>query len=336
MTVRARLLIFAAVVVFAVSGAGWYVFGVKRGQAANHAVASSSGELAALAAGPHLVFRSTAPGAGYGQVALVPIAAADGPRSFTPAACDRVYAVRGTAVCLVALRGLATTYEAQTLGPQWTPTRTEPLPGLPSRARISRAGTLTSTTTFVYGDSYNAPGQFSTRTLVSRTGGGGEPTDLEKFDLIVDGKPVTSTDRNLWGVTFVDDDRFYATAASGKKTWLVQGTLSGRKLTALRTDVECPSLSPDGTRIAFKKRGDLPPGHWRLTVLNLATGAETALAETRSVDDQAEWRDDATVLYGLPRSGEGTASSDVWAVPADGSGSPRVLVPNAWSPAVVR
>jgi hypothetical protein len=60
------------------------------------------------------------------------------------------------------------------------------------------------------------------------------------------------------------------------------------------------------------------------------------LAETRSVDDQAEWLDDSTVLYGLPRTGQsGAATADIWAVRADGSGAPTVLVADAWSPAVV-
>jgi hypothetical protein len=335
---RLRLAIFAAIVLVAAGGALFYVLKVRQDQAraAQQAPAVPvQDDPVAVAAEPHLVFRSTAPGNGYGRVAVAPLDAPDGPRAFTPASCERVYAVRGTALCLVAMRGLATTFELQVLGPQWTSTTTQPLPGLPSRARLSRDGTLTATTTFVYGDSYNSPGQFSTRTLVGATGAT-EPADIEKFDLLVDGKVVTAADKNLWGVTFSDDDRFYATAASGKKTWLVQGSLSARKLTALRQDAECPSLSPDRTRVAFKKRGDLPPGRWRLSVLDLATGRVTELAETRSVDDQAEWLDDRTVIYGLPRQADGSASSDVWAVPADGTGAPRILVPDAWSPAVIR
>jgi hypothetical protein len=66
-------------------------------------------------------------------------------------------------------------------------------------------------------------------------------------------------------------------------------------------------------------------------VLDLASGKETALAETRSVDDQALWRDDSTLLYALPRADSG---SDVWSVPADGTGTPALLVPYAASPAV--
>jgi hypothetical protein len=337
MTLRLRIGIFVAVVLVAVAGALVYVLRFKHEKdtaAAQAPAAPVRDDLTAVVAGPHLVFRNTAQGNGYGRIAAVPLSAASGPRAITPAACDRVYAVKGTAVCLVALRGLATTYQVKTLGPQWNVTNERPLPGLPSRARLSRDGALTATTTFVYGDSYNNPGQFSTRTLIGPTGGA-DATDVEKFDLYVDGKLVTAADKNLWGVTFVDGDRFYATASSAKKTWLVQGSLSGRRVTALRTDVECPSLSPDGTRIAFKKHGDLPNGKWRLSVLDLTTMRETALAETHSVDDQAEWLDDQTVIYGLPRDSDGIASSDIWAVPADGTGAPRLLVADAWSPAVV-
>jgi Tol biopolymer transport system component len=208
------------------------------------------------------------------------------------------------------------------------------LPGLPSRARISPDGSRLATTTFVFGDSYTNPGQFSTRTIVSNIAGGGE-LDLEQFAVVVDGKPLTAADKNIWGVTFADDDTFYATAAAGKKTWLVQGSLSARRMVALRGDVECPSLSPDGTRIAFKKHGSLPNGQWRLAVYNLATHTETMIAEKRSVDDQVEWLDNQRILYGLPRGGT-SISSDVWVANADGTGASSVFVADAWSPAVVR
>lgn len=338
MSFKLRIGIFVAVVLLAVAGTVVYVLRFKHDKdraAAQAPAAAVRDDLTAVLAGPYLVFRNTAQGGdGYGRVAAVPLSAPGGPRALTPVSCDRVYAARGTAVCMVALRGLATTYQIKTLGPQWNVTSERPLPGLPSRTRLSRDGTLTATTTFVFGDSYNNPGQFSTRTLIGPTGAS-TATDIEKFDLVVDGKAVTAADKNLWGVTFVDDDQFYATAASGKTTWLVKGSLSGQRLIALRTDVECPSLSPDRTRIAFKKHGNLPNGKWRLSVLNLTTMQETPLAETHSIDDQAEWLDDQTVIYGLPRDVDGSASSDIWAVPSDGTGAPRLLVADAWSPAVV-
>jgi hypothetical protein len=335
---KARLALLAAILVVALTGSVGYVWNVRRDQAATLAAApavSAGGDLGALRSQPHLVFRSTALGQGYGQVAVVPLSAPGGPRAFTPASCERVYATAADAICLSADRGLVTTYKAQLLDTGWAPARDLPLTGLPSRARLSRDGSLVATTTFVFGDSYANPGQFSTRTVVTRTDGE-VVGDIEKFELVVNGKVITAADKNLWGVTFLDDDRFYATAASGGKTWLVDGSLTQRRVTSVRGDVECPSLSPDRTRIAFKKHGDLPPGKWRLAVYDLRSGQETVLSETRSVDDQVEWLDDATVIYGLPRDDQTSASSDVWAARADGTGEPKVLVSDAWSPAVVR
>ena len=66
--------------------------------------------------------------------------------------------------------------------------------------------------------------------------------------------------------------------------------------------------------MVYKKRVGQPAA-WRYHVLDLASGRETALAETRAVDDQAEWLDDSHVLY---RVGE-----DLWKVPADGAGRAR-------------
>ena len=101
----------------------------------------------------------------------------------------------------------------------------------------------------------------------------------------------------------------------------------------LRENVECPSLSPDGTKIAFKKAsGPSTARKWRFTVLDLRTGVETALPETRSIDDQLAWLDDDHVLYGVPRGSSGR--TDVWVSPLTG-GAPRMLVPDADSPAAV-
>jgi hypothetical protein len=60
------------------------------------------------------------------------------------------------------------------------------------------------------------------------------------------------------------------------------------------------------------------------------------LAEPHSVDDQVEWLDDQHILYGLPGEGSRAAETNVWVVPADGSGAARLLIEKAWSPAVVR
>ena len=282
----------------------------------------------------YLVFRNTAAGEGYGHIATVPAADPAGPRRIGDTACDRVYASAAVRSCLqTAATGLST-FTDVLLDADGNRLTSWQLPGIPSRTRVSPDGTLIASTAFVTGHSYAGTG-FSTETRIT----GADGTDhgnIEDFALLVDGAPVNTADRNMWGVTFgADPDTFYATAASGGSTWLVRGSLSARTLTALRDGVECPSLSPDGRRIAFKQdvSGSAAP-HWRVAVLELDTLTETVLAETRSVDDQVEWLDGNTVLYGLPRDGH-AGDSDVWSLDLAG-GEPEVFIEHAWSPAVVR
>ncbi|MFF4880296.1 hypothetical protein [Micromonospora sp. NPDC000668] len=338
MSGRVRVWTLAVIVLVTLLGTVGYIYSVRREQTQVVATAPqmpTGPDLTAVTADGHVAFRSTVAGSDYGRVAVVPLIGPAGPRTFTPAACDRVYARRGEAVCLYAKPGLVTTYRAQVLGPDWRVTRELPLSGVPSRTRLSRDGSLVATTTFVAGHSYSTPGEFSTETLVTRVADG-HSTNIEHFQLIVDGRRVTTADRNLWGVTFADGDTFYATAASGGRTWLVRGSLREQRLVALRKDAECPSLSPDGTRIAVKTRAGQAPGHWRIAVYDLATARSTILSEQRSVDDQIEWLDDRRVIYGLPRSGEGPSTSDLWVVRADGGGIAELFIRDAWSPAVVR
>lgn len=191
--------------------------------------------------------------------------------------------------------------------------------GDPNRVRVSPSGRLIGWTVFREGDSYVRAGQFSTTAGIYDTRTKQQYGSLEDFATFVDGKRYTALDVNFWGVTFAsDDDTFYATLGTAGKTYLLKGSLAARELRAIRQHVECPSLSPDGTRIAYKFRvGD----EWRLHVLTLATGADVALAETATVDDQPAWLDSHTIGYG--RS-DGTGPA-VFAVPADGSGAPRRL-----------
>jgi hypothetical protein len=78
--------------------------------------------------------------------------------------------------------------------------------------------------------------------------------------------------------------------------------------------------------------GGNPDRGWRLGVLDLATLRRTPLAETRSVDDQAAWYDEDTVMYAVRR---GPRAADVWSVPADGGGAAHLLIPDAASPAAL-
>ena len=332
---RAKVTILVAVVVLATGTAVAYsVRAAQRDDApAAATVAAEAPELAVVLAGPHLVFRSTALGSTYGKVAAVPLAEPAGPAAISDTECERVYAVGGEGICLFADRGVITTYNARLLDARLSPTRELAIAGIPSRARVSADGRLAAATTFVSGHSYAQTG-FSTATTLYDAASGRPLGNLEEFAISKDGKRYRSADVNVWGVTFTrDGNSFYATLSSKGQIHLVEGDVAKRELRVLAGDVECPSLSPDETRVAFKKRAG-GPGTWRLHVRDLRTGAERTLAEERSVDDQVEWLDDEQVLYGLPR--EGVAETDVWVVPADGSGEPRLLVPNAWSPAVVR
>ena len=69
--------------------------------------------------------------------------------------------------------------------------------------------------------------------------------------------------------------------------------------------------------------------------MDLASGDVELLPESGNVDDQIEWLDDDTILYGMPRAGQ-AGDYDVWALAADGSGDPELFIEHAWSPSVVR
>jgi hypothetical protein len=334
---RTRIAVLGAVTAVCFALVVVYVLQVRHAGSVSAATAPTVSTLpmAAVLAQPHLVFRNAALGSDYGKLAAVVLGDPGGARALGAVRCERVYATGAAGVCVTASGGIAPTYAVAALGPDLAPTSSAALAGLPSRARMSADGRLVSTTTFVSGHSY-AASSFSTATVI-RMAGKALPNLETWTTYLPDGQRLVAANRNFWGVTFAgDDDTFYATAASGTTTWLVRGSIKERAMRALRTDAECPSLSPDGRHVAYKKRlGNPTPGVWRLASLDLTSGAETLLAETRNVDDQVEWRDDASLLYALPRSGTEATTSDVWQVPADGSGTPSVLVPYASSPAVV-
>jgi hypothetical protein len=279
----------------------------------------------ATARKPFLVYQHVARDAHYAEIAISPITSPRSKTTFTGLVCERVYFSGGRGLCLMPRSGLLPSVNARIFGRDFRTLRTARLDGLKSRARVSPQGRYGAATTFVSGHSYLDAG-FSTFTALIDMESGKVLANLENFDVTRDGKPFEAIDFNFWGVTFARGERrFYATLSTGGKLYLVEGDVRTRRARVIGRDVECPSLSPDETRIAFKRRrGD----GWRLHVVDLETRRETALAETRSVDDQVEWLDNRRIVYGLIK--------DLWVVRADGSGQPRLYVPDALSPAVVR
>ena len=337
-TKNPRTLLFAGIVALAVLAIVGYILlrPAPTPAAAVVAPAASPEALAAVVKGPHLLFRSTGYDTGSGgQLGVAALDALERPL-FTSLTCERVYFSNGAGICLTAERGMTTSYRAELFDGAFQMKHRVDLAGVPSRARVSPDGAMMASTNFVNGDSYAASG-FSTRTLLMNPASGTVIADLETFNVTKDGKPFKAVDFNFWGVTFQKEpNRFYATLATAGQIYLVEGDAAAKTMRVLRTGIECPSLSPDNSRIAFKKREPGVRLLWRIHVLDLDSGKETPLAETRSVDDQVEWLDSDTLLYAMPNGGKARPNMDIWAAAADGSGTPRVLITNAESPAVVR
>ena len=206
--------------------------------------------------------------------------------------CERVDFAGGRGVCLQADRGVVTTYHGAVFDRRFQILREFDLAGAPSRVRVSPDGRWAGITVFVTGHSY-ADLNFSTATSILDLRTGELLPDLEQFTVRNDGTVVDAIDRNYWGVTFKpNSDGFYATLQTGGHISLIEGDVSSRTAKVIGDDVECPSLSPDGKKIAFKVRsggGGVVALSWHLAVLDLASGRRWDLPERRSVDDQVAW-----------------------------------------------
>ncbi|MFJ7591910.1 TolB family protein [Streptomyces sp. NPDC097617] len=322
---RLRLVLTVAAVLLLAGGSLGYVLHARHRERPPGQRADASFRLDE----PGLYFRDTA----GGRVARQPGAGL--PRVTGGPSCDRFHTAGDHALCLRKLPGVPARTEALVLDRGLREVRRVTVPGIPNRARVSASGRILSWTTFTTGDSYNTAA-FSTRTGILDLRTGYLIKSIEQIPLTLNGVRHHDSDVNYWGVTFAaDDNRFYATVSTRGATHLVEGDLRAWSAKALRENAECPSLSPDGARLAFKKKvSDDPRAPWRLYVLDLATMRERPLAEPHSVDDQAAWLDDSTLAYALP--GQDGRASDIWSVPADGTGPPRLLLAGGSSPASVR
>ena len=260
--------------------------------------AQTARELSAPPPPPYMLYVSVASDDTHQHVALAPLDSPATARLVTELSCERAYFSGGHGICLNSTtNGPSVTHFADFFDSHFETTGHIPLTGPPSRVRVSVDGRRAAATVFEEGHSYAQEG-FSTRTTVIDLLEGKVLCDLEDFTVFKDGRTIKAKDFNFWGLTFEHDgNAFYATLDTGGISYLVHGDIDRREMRVVRAGVECPSLSPDNSRLVFKKRiGSRSRGWWQLARFDVASGEETVLAkETRSVDDQVEWLDDRTV-----------------------------------------
>lgn len=312
----------------------------RRLEAEKAAAERPAGALEAVLARPHVLFLETS-GDDHRRIAAAPLDDLEA-RVVTDVACQRFHWANGRGLALgsgVDERG-ARVEGVLVLDTRLQPVRTLALEGIPSRVRVSPDGALGAATVFVFGDSY-AGGDFSTRTWIYDLAGDAAPFHLEDARFVDHGGAVVDAiDRNFWGVTFKSDPGdFMCTMQTGGERYLVSGSRWTSAGFVIGENVECPSISPDETRIAFKKRSQRDGRtHWTPAVFELASSTERVLeVETRSIDDQCEWLDERTILYAARDAGPpSTLRPDVWALDVAGGTAPRLFLRGAMSPCVVR
>jgi len=292
--------------------------------------------LTALPARPQLMFVSVASDDSHQHLSVAALDDLNRGRFVTPLTCNRIYFAGSHGICLASeAAGNSAVHFARIFDQEFQPTHRVALTGPPSRVRISADGRRAAATVFESGHSYAQEG-FSTRTSVIDLADGRIICDLEEFTVWKDGQRIHEKDFNFWGLTFAaDGNAFYATLETGGVSYLVKGDIDRREIHVVRGGVECPSLSPDGTKLVFKKRlGSRSRGWWQLARFDIATNEEQVLdKESRSVDDQVEWLDNQTVMYHLTGTG---SAADLWTLAVDGSSGPALMLREAYSPAVVR
>ena len=276
----------------------------------------------------------------FKRVSLAPLASVDREAFVTPLTCERVYFSGNRGICLTmpddgVAADSAPRFWADVFDERFDRLHRFTLTGLPSRVRVSADGRRAAATMFDSGHSYALHG-FSTITTIFDLHRGTTIGDLEDFTVIRDRVPFKAVDFNFWGVTFArDGDTFYATLATGGHHYLIKGSVDARRAEVIHDGVECPSLSPDDRRIAFKRRvGSESRGWWQIVVLDLSTmDARPVWNERRSVDDQVDWLDERQILYSITGGDNG---ADVWVVNVDSEDPVRLLRHAGHSPATVR
>ena len=280
---------------------------------------------------PYLMVQSMRPDS-HRKLMMMPLADPAGPPFETALKCERAHYSGNRGVCLAVEGTYLTDYYADIFNEDLQRLHRIRLTGVPSRTRVSPDGSRVAITVFEQGHSYAQHG-FSTRTTILNTATGHVVGDLEQFAVTRNGARFHAADFNFWGVTFkADSSGFFATLASAGTRYLIEGDVIARTARVIRTGVECPSLSPDNTRIVYKSERD-QRGNWQLRVYDLRSGSDNALTfDTRSVDDQVDWLDNDHVVFHIT----GSRGADAWVLRTDGTQTPRILREYAYAPAVVR
>lgn len=278
-----------------------------------------------------MAFVSRIPGDDYGKVGYV---TAEAERFQTELECVRLDLNKFGGLCLASANGFTGSGNGLITNSSLVPIKSFGL-NSPNRAAVSPDGSLIAWTGFTFGDSYLEAGAFATITqLISLDRG--RAANLERsFKTFKGGEPFFNNDRNYWGVTFVDNDLFYATVGSRGGTDIVEGRVSTSRLDVIIENATCPEVSPDGKTLVAKERGE--GIFFQLIAIDLETGERRNLGETRSVEDQVEFLDNDTVVYALPNTEEGTDAQpawDIWALDLAPGSTPTLIVPFADSPAV--
>lgn len=285
---------------------------------------------------PHIFYRSARKGE-FGRIVIADLSDVEQRRHVTDLNCDRAHFDDKGGVCLTYDRDATVpNFRARVVDADLTPRKELPVAGFPSRTSLSRDGNYAAMTVFTSGDSYDS--EFSTRTLIVERQSGAALPDLERFEVSIGAKPFRRIDFNFWGVTFIPDtSSFYVSLGTTGTTYLAKGNISNTTIDVVREHIECPSLSPDGRHLAFKRRNPAR-GLSELYTLNLQTGHESPVpGEHRHVDDQATWLDDEHVLYGMTTSGSPEQALTIWVASITPRETfPKVFVAGASSPSVVR
>lgn len=301
------------------------------------AVPEPTGPVQPVAAPGEVMFVNRVPGDDYGRLG---IRHTDGTRTLLERRCLRVHVNSGNAVCLSGDDGLVPSYTTTFFAAD-DPYQTELksyASALPSRARISPDGSLSTVTAFISGTSYaDISGETSTIVTIDEIEGRARLRGANQLTVEADDDKYLNLDSQYWGLTFADNDEFYITGFFGEGPEIMRGSLDSMTVAPIGRDGSCPSLSPDGKTLVYKASRD--DGGFDLVAVDIDTDTMWQLGETRSVDDQVEWLDNDTILYAVHPEGGDTAVQpefDLWMLDIAPDSEPELFLPNADSPATVR